>query len=193
MFTLNCLISQQVLYNNANSPSELEDLADISHNRSAWKLKCNGQQDGAEHSHRKHTNWYHPFLWPEIDDAACKTHWSPTKIKKHLKCSNPTPSTKAQYRNGLTRKQKKDGQWWWRRTWECQHALAGSGQLGIFAKHPDVVKYIKTQLRGLCTSGVPVNALISCLIMLAIIKHHAPDLLVKFKCLEVSLSCCCWF
>ena len=48
------------------------------------------------------------------------------------------------------------------------------------AKHPDVVKYIKTQLQGLCTSGVPVNALISCLIMLAIIKHHAPDLLVKF-------------
>ena len=74
---------------------------------------------------------------------------------------------------------------------ECQHALAGSGQLGILAKHPDVVKYIKTRLQGLCTSGVPVNALISCLIMLAIIKHHAPDLLVKFKCLEVSLSCCC--
>ena len=70
---------------------------------------------------------------------------------------------------------------------ECRHALAGSGQLGILAKHPDVVKDIKTQLQGLHMSGLPVNALIACSIMLAIIKHHAPDLLVKFKCLEASL------
>jgi hypothetical protein len=70
---------------------------------------------------------------------------------------------------------------------ECQHTLAGSGQLGILAKHPDVVKDIKTQLQGLRTSGLAVNTLIAHSIILAIIKHHTPDLLVKFKCSEVSL------
>ena len=55
------------------------------------------------------------------------------------------------------------------------------------AKYPDVVKEITMQLQGLCASGLVVNVLIACSIMLAIIKHCAPNLLVKFKCSEVSL------
>jgi hypothetical protein len=83
--TFNFIISQQVLHDDANSPSELEDLADVSCNGSAWRLKHNGQQVRAKQSHHKCTDWCHPFLWPAIDEAACKTYWSPTKIEKHLK------------------------------------------------------------------------------------------------------------
>jgi hypothetical protein len=69
----------------------------------------------------------------------------------------------------------------------CRHALAGSGQLGILAKHPEIVKEINTQLQGLRKLGLAINVLIARSIMLAIIKHRAPDLLVRFKCSEVSV------
>jgi hypothetical protein len=68
-----------------------------------------------------------------------------------------------------------------------RHALAGSGQLGILAKHPEIVKEIKAQLHGLHTSGLAVHVLITRSIMLVIIEHRAPDLLIKFKCSEVSV------
>jgi hypothetical protein len=68
-----------------------------------------------------------------------------------------------------------------------RHTLAGSGQLGILAKHPEIVRGINTQLQGLRKSGLAVNVLIARSIMLAIIKHQAPDLLVRFKCSEVSV------
>jgi hypothetical protein len=87
-FTCNILINLQVLHDD-DAPSELEDLADISRSGSGWKLKCNGQRSGAKQSRSKRTNWYHPFLWPAIDAAACKTHWSPTDIAKDLKLLNP--------------------------------------------------------------------------------------------------------
>jgi len=68
-----------------------------------------------------------------------------------------------------------------------RHTLAGSGQLGILVKHLEIVKEIKAQLHGLRTSGLAVNVLIAHSIMLAIIKHQAPDLLIKFKCSEVGV------
>ena len=67
-----------------------------------------------------------------------------------------------------------------------RHALAGSGQAGILAKHPQVLQEIKNKLQGLCTSGLSVNVLVARSIMIAIMQHQAPDFLTKFKCLKVS-------
>jgi hypothetical protein len=179
-----------VLHDDANSPSELEDLADVSCNGLAWKLKRNGQQGGAKQSCSKRTNWYHPFLWPAIDEAARKTHWSPTEIEKHLKRLYPklyNTIRKSTISKWIDKETKRGWSAATKKNIKCRHPLAGSGQQGMLAKHPDVVKEIKKQLQGLCASGLVVNVLIARSIMLAIIKHRAPDLLVKFKCLEVSL------
>ena len=179
-----------MLYDDTNSPSELEDLADISRNGSAWKLTRNGQRGGAKQSRSKRTNWYHPFLWSAIDEAAHKTHWSPTEIEKHLKCLSPklyNTIHKGTISKWIDKETKRGWSAATKKYIERRHALAGSGQQGILAKHPDVVKEIKTQLQGLRTSGVAVNVLIARSIMLAMIKHHTPDLLVKFKCSEVSI------
>jgi hypothetical protein len=54
---------------------------------------------------------------------------------------------------------------------KCQHALAGSGQQGVLAKYPDIVKEGKTQLQGLRTAGLAMSVLIAHSIMLAIIQH----------------------
>jgi len=35
-----------------------------------------------------------------------------------------------------------------------RHALVGSGQAGILAKHPEICNEIKTQLQALCMSGL---------------------------------------
>jgi hypothetical protein len=48
--TSNILINSQVLHDDNDGASELEDLADISRNGSAWKLERNGKQGGAKQS-----------------------------------------------------------------------------------------------------------------------------------------------
>ena len=69
---------------------------------------------------------------------------------------------------------------------EHQHTLAGSGQTGILAWHPNIIGEIKIQLQALWTSGLAVNVLIARSIMLAIIKEWQPELLTEFKCSEVN-------
>ena len=141
-----------MIHHDGNSPSELEDLAEIPCHGSEWKLKHNGQWGSAKQSWSKCTNWYHPFLWSVING---ETKWEWSAVTK---------------RNIV--------HW---------HALAGWGQLGILVKYPEIVNEIKVQLQGLHTSGLDVNVLIACSIMLAIIKHHTPDLLIMFKCSKVSV------
>jgi hypothetical protein len=68
-----------------------------------------------------------------------------------------------------------------------QHTLARSGQAGILAKNPEIRDEIKMQLQALCTSRLAVNLLVAQSLMIAIIQNHAPELLTKFKCSEVSL------
>ncbi|KAG1802170.1 uncharacterized protein HD556DRAFT_1304341 [Suillus plorans] len=66
-----------------------------------------------------------------------------------------------------------------------RHALAGSGQTGVLAKYPAVMKEITDTLRGLRTSGVPVSVVVARSIMLAVIEKHEPGLLLtEFKCSE---------
>jgi hypothetical protein len=147
------------------------------------------RMNGAKQSRSKRTNWYHPFLWPAIDEAAHKTHWSPTEIEKYLKCLYPklyNTIRKGTISKWIDKETKRGWSASMKKNIEHRHALARSGQQGILAKHPAVVKEIMTQLQGLRTSGLAVNVLIARSIMLAIIKHRAPDLLLKFKCSEVS-------
>src|SRR5882724_11145297 len=103
-----------------------------------------------------------------------QTHWSPTEIEKHLKYLYPKLYNTI-HKGTISKWIDKETKQGWsvvtKKNVEHRHALAGSGQLGILAKHPDVVKDIKMQLQGLCTSGLAVNALIAHLIMLTIIKH----------------------
>ena len=130
------------------------------------------------------------FLWPAIDAAACKTHWSPTETVKALKHLNPMlyktigKGTISKWING---EMKRGWSAATKKNIARRHALAGSGQLGILVKYPEIVNEIKAQLQGLRTSDLAINVLIARSIMLAIIKHRAPDLLIKFKCLEVSV------
>jgi hypothetical protein len=67
-----------------------------------------------------------------------------------------------------------------------QHALAGSGRVGILSPYPGIVKEIKTTLADLRATGVPVNVLVGRSIALTIIQNKKPDLLEKFTCSEVS-------
>ena len=141
-------------------------------------------------SQSKHTNWYHLFLWSDIDYAAHKTQWSPTEVAKALKHSNSiiyklinkgtiAKSIDSETKQGWSTATKKNV--------KHRHTLAGSGQQGVLTKYPDIVKEVKTQLQGLHTVGLAMSVLIAHLIMLAIIQHQAPDLLIKFKCSEVSV------
>jgi hypothetical protein len=139
-------------------------------------------------SRHKRTNWYHPFLWAHIDTAARKLGWSPQAIANRLTRDHPKlflHINKGTIQRWIDKDTKRDWSAATKKNIARRHALAGSGQTGILAKYPDVVKEIKTQLQALRTSGLAVNVLIARSIMLAIINQRQPDLLTKFKCSEV--------
>lgn len=124
-----------------------------------------------------------------IEATAHKVGWSAQSIANRL--TRDQPKLFARINKGTIQKWiDKDTKRGWSATTkkniERHHALAGSRQTGILAQYPDVLAEIKTQLQGLRTSGLPVNVLVACSIMLAIIKERQPDLLTKFKCSEVS-------
>jgi hypothetical protein len=165
------------------------DLAELSRPKSDWKSERNGLRGGTKQSRHKRTNWYHPILWTHIDAAARKVGWSAQSIANRLTRDQPklfTRITKGTIQKWIDKDTKRGWSAATRKNIERHHTLAGSGQTGILAQHPDVLTEIKTQLRGLRTSGLPVNVLVARSIMLAIIKERKPDLLTKFKCSEVS-------
>ena len=180
------------MHDDHSESPELEDLAGISRPGKDWCLVRNGKKGGAKQSKSTRTNWYHPLLWIPIDTAARRNNWSATYIVKQLHRDNPTLFTKLS--KGTVQKWIdsliKRG---WSETTKAnvaqRHALAGSNQAGILAKHPDIVQEIKSRLQGLRTSGLAVNVLLVQTMMLAIIQHHTPDLLIGFKCSEVSRDC----
>ncbi|EJD00508.1 uncharacterized protein FOMMEDRAFT_91593, partial [Fomitiporia mediterranea MF3/22] len=57
--------------------------------------------------------------------------------------------------------------------------LGGSGRVGTLTKYPELVEEIKTNFLGFCAKGYPLNAVIGCSIMLAIIKACNPDILTS--------------
>jgi hypothetical protein len=162
-------------------------VAEVSGSGKNWRLARNGKKGGAIQAKSKRTNWYHPFLWASIDNAMHRNAWSTTYAVKQLHHEQPTLFSKIT--KGVIQK--------WigpsKRAWsdvtvknvERRHALAGSGQAGILAKHLEIHDKIKTQLQALRMSGLAVSVLVARSIMIAIIQTRAPDLLTKFKCLEV--------
>jgi hypothetical protein len=54
------------------------------------------------------------------------------------------------------------------------------------AKSPEIVEEIVKQLKGLRAAGLPINVIVVRGIMLAVIEDKQLDLLLKFKCAEVS-------
>jgi hypothetical protein len=178
----------QVLRDPGSTSTKLADCAELSRPNSNWKSEQNGKHGGAKQSRHKHTNWYHPFLWAYIDNVTCKVDWSVQSIVNELIRDQPKLFgciTKGTVQKWIDKDMK---QGWYaatKKNVECQHALTGSGQTGILARHPNIVKEIKAQLQALQTSGLAVNVLVAHLIMLAIIKERQPDLLTEFKCSEV--------
>ncbi|KAJ6522817.1 hypothetical protein DFH09DRAFT_809744, partial [Mycena vulgaris] len=66
-----------------------------------------------------------------------------------------------------------------------RRTLAGSGRVGVLAKHPEVIAEIVKTLWGLRTSGCVVNIPIARSLMLAIITARNPIILADcFKCSE---------
>ena len=182
------LIFTQVLQDPGSDSTELADLAELSRPNSNWKSERNGKQGGAKQSQHKRTNWYHPFLWAYIDDVARKVDWSAQSIANRLIRDQPKlfrRITKGTVQKWIDKDTKRGWSTATKTNVERRHALAGSGQTGILARHPDIVKEIKAQLQALRTSGLAVNVLIARSIMLAIIKERQPDLLTEFKCSEV--------
>lgn len=183
-----CLKPVQVLRDDEPGLStSLGDVAEVSRSGKDWRLVRNGKKGGAVQAKSKRTNWYHPFLWASINDAMRKNAWSATYTVKQLQREQPTLFSKIT--KGVIQKWIGPSKHAWSDTTvknvARRHALAGSGQAGILAKHPEIRDEIKTQLQALRTSGLAVNVLIARSIMIAIIQTRAPDLLTKFKCSEV--------
>ena len=166
------------------------DHAELSRPGSDWKNQRNGTRGGAEQGRHQRTNWYHPFLWIPIDKAARRAGWSAKTTVAILQ--RELPELFSQLNRGTVHKWfMKGGKGWSETTLanvKRRHALAGSGQVGILAKYPDIVEEFKTALLGLRTSGVAVSVLTGRSILLAIIKSRKPELLLKFKCSEVRLK-----
>ena len=180
----------QVLRDDEPGPStSLADVAELSRSGKDWRLVRNGKKGGAVQARSKRTNWYHPFLWTSIDNAMRKNAWSATYTVKQLQREQPKLFSKIT--KGVIQKWIGPSKCAWSdvtvKNIARRHALAGSGQAGILAKHPDIRDEIKTQLQALHMSGLAVNALIARSIMIAIIQMRAPDLLTKFKCSEVGI------
>ena len=67
----------------------ISEHAEVSRPGEDWKLTQNGQRGGAKQSKYKYTNWYHPFLWIHIDEAAKKVGWSVQAIANGLQLDHP--------------------------------------------------------------------------------------------------------
>lgn len=156
---------------------------------STWKNQQTGKQGGTKQAWHTRVNYYHLFLWVHINNAAHKLNWSPAAMEQKLALDHPklfwniNCGTIHKWINSDSKQKWSEctkGNVAW------HHTLAGSGQVGISAKHSDVVKEIVAKLHGLWKSGLTVNVTISHSIMLAIIEKCVPNLLKIFKCSEVS-------
>jgi hypothetical protein len=170
----------------------MPDVVELSRSASGsgWKDVRNGRRGGTKQEQHKRTNWYHPLLWVHIDAAARKFDWSPQAIAKGL--SRNHPALFSHLSKGTVHKWiSKDSKRQWSKATlenvERRHALAGSGQAGVLAKHPNVISEIKEKLQGLRKSGLTVNVIIGRAIMLAVINDRVPELLTSFKCSEVGV------
>ncbi|KDQ48970.1 hypothetical protein JAAARDRAFT_144133 [Jaapia argillacea MUCL 33604] len=128
-------------------------------------------------------------LWLHINKVAPKCYWSPQLIVTTLKCNHPALYQRLNHGTVHKWMSNEGPKRWSEKMLEnvvCQHSLAGSGQVGVLARYPEIVEEITTKLKELRASGVPVNTLIRQSIMLAVIKAKKPEILkhAHFKCSE---------
>ncbi|KAH7903146.1 hypothetical protein BJ138DRAFT_1107918 [Hygrophoropsis aurantiaca] len=133
------------------------DVAELSRPGSLkWKQERSGKRGGTKQERHSRTNWYHPFLWVHINSIAPKVLWSAQSITNAL--ARAQPKLFSHLNKGTVQKWiDKDTK---RASWsaatvrnvERRHALAGSGQTGVLAKYPVIVREIIDALRALRTS-----------------------------------------
>ncbi|KDQ60203.1 hypothetical protein JAAARDRAFT_46004 [Jaapia argillacea MUCL 33604] len=158
---------------------------------SCWKTKQNGKRGGTIQLKHQRTNWYHPYLWLHINKVAPKCHWSPQLIVTTLKRNHPALYQRLNCGTVHKWMSNEGPKRWSEKTLENvarQHSLAGSGQVGVLVRYPEIVEEITMKLKELRASGVPVNTLIRRSIMLAVIKAKKPEILAcaHFKCSKVA-------
>ena len=172
------------------SAPSTNDVAELSRGQhGAWKAKRNGKHGGVVQRPHSCVNWYHPFLWTHINQMAPRAGWLPHFIVVILQHENP--SLFSTLHRGTVGKwlSKNNNRRWLTATLknvERQHALAGTGRVGVLSPYPEVVAEVKTKLKDLGTSGIFINCLLARSILLAVIKERKEDLLKTFKCSEVS-------
>ncbi|KAG6828814.1 hypothetical protein H0H87_000785 [Tephrocybe sp. NHM501043] len=138
----------------------ITNLPELSHPHGMqWKAKCNGKRKGLVQSQHQCTNWYHLFLWADINCIAPKVAWSLTLIAQTLQCDKP--NLYGTLRKGTVQKWiLKSGRRWSITTLknvERRHALARSGCVGILALYPDIVAEIKKNLTDLHAASITVG------------------------------------
>ncbi|KAJ3966365.1 hypothetical protein EV361DRAFT_973635 [Lentinula raphanica] len=164
---------------------EQSDLATVSRaGFESWRNTRNGTQGGATRDRPTRTNWWHPFLWPAIDDAMRRADWSPEACVRILHRDHPQLYSHL-HRGTVWKWKKPNERAWSEKTVEKvqkRHALLGSGRAGVLTKFPDLVEKIKETLLGLRTSGLLVNTTIGRSLMLNLIRTHHPEVLTpKFQ------------
>lgn len=166
-------------------------IADISRNdKSKWRKNRNGTRGGTIQGDATCSNWYHPFLWYHINQAAIQNSFSPSATAKQLKQDHPL-LFKHLHKGTLNQWRKKGRKEWSEVTLEnvkCHRALDGSGHVGFLSAYPEVVETAKKQMISLRKAGVPLTTVVGRAIILAAIELKKPDLLSsnnKFKCSKV--------
>ncbi|KAJ3745113.1 hypothetical protein DFH05DRAFT_1460002 [Lentinula detonsa] len=176
---------------NSDGSSESEEPAQTSQRAvsdlAAWRDLRNGTQGGETKLEAKRVNWFHPLLWPAINQAMRRAGWSSQGAVDILQ--RERPELYSSLHRGTIHRWKKEGENdWSERTWAKimnRHALVASGRAGALTKFPDLISEIKSALEGLRTSGLVVNVQIARSIMLSLIQKNHPEILTsQFRCTE---------
>ncbi|EIN06290.1 hypothetical protein PUNSTDRAFT_73512 [Punctularia strigosozonata HHB-11173 SS5] len=168
----------------------LTDVAELSRPGSSWKSHRTGVRKGTVQARHTRTNWYHPFLWADIDRVAHEVDFSATRIARSLQKSKP--QIFGRLRKSTVQKWLSDD----RKSWSPatlenvarRHALAGTGRVGILTSYPDIVKKATQALEETRETGIQVNRMIARSLLIAEIQILAPDLLQSFKVSESYIS-----
>ncbi|KAJ7216513.1 hypothetical protein GGX14DRAFT_391330 [Mycena pura] len=157
--------------------------------RQEWRRERDGTRGGAVVSREpKNTNWFHPFLWSDINRTMRRTDWSPRKTVEILQRSHPDGRFKKLHAGTLSRYRVTGKKEWTPATLEAVKngaSVRGTGRVGILAPYPIIVEAVKTTLTGLRDAKAIINVPIVTAVLRAEIEAEAPELFVKgFKLSE---------
>ncbi|KAJ6626826.1 hypothetical protein B0H10DRAFT_1652534, partial [Mycena sp. CBHHK59/15] len=151
-----------------------------------WRAERDGTRKGAVQKKATTVNWFHPFLWDQIDKQMQRTGWSPSAMVKYLQRDRPVVF-KGLQKGTILRWWVKGKNEWTDATLQkisAGKAITGSCWTSILSPYPEITQNIKETLKGLCESGAVVNVSITRGLMIAEISESQPHLLEKFKVSE---------